>query len=339
MENVSILVVDDEESIRLSLTILLKKEGYRVDEAASGVEALEKLRSNKYDIIISDIMMPELDGITILKKVKEFDRRIDVIMITAYASLERAIESLRYGASDFIQKPYENQDILNAVNKIIEDRRLEASYAEKKKLPFKFSTAQLGILRKFYEDGVAKLEDSLRKIAGEIEIEVAGFDVEDLDKLAERVGGEGVPMMGAYISIYGDVSGSFLMLFQLEDCISIVEFVVGEKVTEIEFSLPSERGSKTVMELGDILASSYLAGLISSTDFSLKSTPPTFVHFISGNIRSFLEVRTGKGTYYNFISPINVTIQGEKSKTITGFLTSVFGLRGMRLLSDRLKGE
>ncbi|NOZ76802.1 MAG: sigma-54-dependent Fis family transcriptional regulator, partial [Euryarchaeota archaeon] len=183
----SILIVDDEEAIRMSLSVLLRREGYEVDEAASGEEALEKIATNKYDIIISDIMMPDLDGITLLKKVKEHDRRIDVIMITAYANMDRAIESLRYGASDFIQKPYKNQDMLDAVKRVMEDRMLEASYAEEKKTPFNFTPAQLDLLKGFYMDGIKELEGSLQKIAGEIRIEPGDLKLELLDEFPGMV--------------------------------------------------------------------------------------------------------------------------------------------------------
>jgi CheY-like chemotaxis protein/chemotaxis protein CheY-P-specific phosphatase CheC len=336
MEKPSILVVDDEESIRLSLSILLKKEGFHVEEAASGEEALEKLRTNRYDIVISDIMMPELDGITLLKKIKELDRKIDVILITAYANLDRAIQSLRHGASDFIQKPYENQDIIRAVSKIMEDRKLEAAFETEKTLPFAFNASQKELLLRLFNDGVKDLEISLKEIAGDIKLEVEDLTVEDLKNFPAHVGGEGVPMMGAYVGIYGDLSGSFMMVFQVEDCISLVEFVIGEKVGTIDFNLPTERGSKTVMELGDILANSYLLGLRESTEMILKSTPPTFVHFTSGNIRSFMEVRTGKGTHYSILTPLRVSFVTDTARTLVGYLISIFGLRSMRLLSEKI---
>jgi chemotaxis protein CheY-P-specific phosphatase CheC len=218
----------------------------------------------------------------------------------------------------------------------VEDRKLEASYAEEKKLPFAFTSSQRALLQKLFSEGVEELEVSLKKIVGDIKLEVEGLRLEDLGNFPEHVGGEGVPMMGAYVGIYGDISGSFMMLFQVEDCISLVEFVVGEKVGAMEFNLPSERGSKTMMELGDILATSYIAGLRDSTEMSLKSTPPTFVHFTSGNILSFMEVRTGKGIHYSILSPLKVTIYEDKARKLEGFLMSIFGLRSMRLLSERL---
>ena len=104
----NILVVDDEEGIRKSLGAYLKMEGYTVDTAANGAEAIEKLKSSKFNIILLDINMPVMDGLETVQKVKAIDFSIQVIMMTAFSTFDKTRKSLEYGASDYILKPFDN---------------------------------------------------------------------------------------------------------------------------------------------------------------------------------------------------------------------------------------
>src|SRR5262245_32251409 len=106
-----ILVVDDEESIREFFEIMLKREGYEVVTASNGREALEKLKKAKVDLILSDIQMPEMSGLELLAAVKELDPELVVIMITAFGSTETAVEAMKLGAYDYVQKPFKIEEI------------------------------------------------------------------------------------------------------------------------------------------------------------------------------------------------------------------------------------
>jgi len=120
----NILIVDDEEIIRDSLTFILRKEGYEVDEACNGVQALEKVMATSYDIVITDIEMPEMRGTELLEKISLRSPHTFVIIITAYGSIETAIEALRKGAYDYVLKPIEFDDLIFRVRKLLEHRRL-----------------------------------------------------------------------------------------------------------------------------------------------------------------------------------------------------------------------
>ena len=111
----SILVVDDELSMREFLKILLDKEGFTTDTAASGAEALTTISSNNYDLIISDIRMPDLDGLTLLEHIKNNDINTPVVLITAYASPEDAVIAMKNGAYDYITKPFKVDDFLKII--------------------------------------------------------------------------------------------------------------------------------------------------------------------------------------------------------------------------------
>ncbi|MBE9502678.1 MAG: sigma-54-dependent Fis family transcriptional regulator [Proteobacteria bacterium] len=120
-----ILIVDDELSIREFLEILLVEEGYQVTTARSGAEALEKINDKDFHMVISDIQMPKLNGIEVLKRVKEISPSTEVIMITAYASAESAVEALKCGAYDYMTKPFKVDEIKLILQKAFEKIALQ----------------------------------------------------------------------------------------------------------------------------------------------------------------------------------------------------------------------
>lgn len=122
-EDAYILVVDDEGAIRYSISKTLQRVGYQVHTAASGEEALEMMQRQEYDVVLTDIRMPGLSGVDLLAQIKEQAPDAVVILLTGYASLETAIESLRLGAHDYLVKPSSSQDIRNSVAQGIERSR------------------------------------------------------------------------------------------------------------------------------------------------------------------------------------------------------------------------
>lgn len=121
----TILVIDDEKSMRDFLAIMLKKEGYQVHLAENGKEALNAISKNVFDIVISDIRLPDTDGIEILKHSKRVSPDTDFILITAYASTETAVEAVKIGASDYIYKPFDVDELRIILNRCISKKKLE----------------------------------------------------------------------------------------------------------------------------------------------------------------------------------------------------------------------
>ncbi len=121
-----ILVVDDEKGMRDFLALVLKKEGYFVAVASDGEEALKILQKDIFDLVITDVKMPKLSGIDVLKAVKETASETLVIMITAFASTETAIEALKEGAYDYITKPFQIEEVKLIIRNALEKRRLRA---------------------------------------------------------------------------------------------------------------------------------------------------------------------------------------------------------------------
>jgi two-component system response regulator PilR (NtrC family) len=118
----SILVVEDDEGMREFLSILLEKEGYLVETVEDGMGAIRKVGERSFDLVITDLMMPKMDGIEVLQQIKERDPDIGVILITAYASTETAVDAMRGGAFDYISKPFDVEEIKEVVKEAIRKR-------------------------------------------------------------------------------------------------------------------------------------------------------------------------------------------------------------------------
>ncbi len=119
-----ILIVDDESYIRRTLKSVLENEPYEVDEAIDGVDCLTKIKQKKYDVIFLDIKMPRLDGLEALEKVQELSPESSVVMISGHGSIETAVESVRKGAFDFLQKPLDLNRVLITIRNALDRSNL-----------------------------------------------------------------------------------------------------------------------------------------------------------------------------------------------------------------------
>jgi two-component system, NtrC family, response regulator HydG len=118
------LVVDDQRNMRTTLAMMLRGGGYEVDEAADGGQGRELGATGAYDVVITDLRMGEYDGIEVLRAIKEAQPMTEVIVMTAYGTIESAVEAMRLGAFDYIQKPFTEQELIVKVVKALESRRL-----------------------------------------------------------------------------------------------------------------------------------------------------------------------------------------------------------------------
>ncbi len=119
-----VLVVDDDRAGLESVRLVLEREGFRVLGAESGREALDLLRAERVHLVLTDLMMPGMDGVDLLKAVRQVQPGTDVILMTAYGTIEKAVEAIQLGASDFLTKPLKRFMILRAVNKVAERQSL-----------------------------------------------------------------------------------------------------------------------------------------------------------------------------------------------------------------------
>jgi DNA-binding response OmpR family regulator len=120
----SILVIDDESIVQESCKRILLPEGYAVESAYTGQEGLGRLADSSYDLVITDLKMPGISGMEVLKKIKHDDPDIGIIMITGYSTTETAVEAMKLGAFDYLPKPFTPDELMSAVSKALEKKKL-----------------------------------------------------------------------------------------------------------------------------------------------------------------------------------------------------------------------
>jgi len=125
MANEKILIVDDETSIRKVLGFMLEENGYIVQTASSGAEALQGIDKDPPDLVMSDIKMPEMDGMRLLEELRTRDPALPVIMLTAFGSVETAVEAMKLGAVDYLTKPISRDELMVVVEKTLQTKRLQ----------------------------------------------------------------------------------------------------------------------------------------------------------------------------------------------------------------------
>ncbi|MGB2670758.1 MAG: HD domain-containing phosphohydrolase [Candidatus Acidiferrum sp.] len=168
MELEQILVVDDEEAIREVVSTMLESKGYRCTAVSNGRAAQEQVKKSTPDLVLSDMIMPEMDGIKLLDWLREYDPEVPVIMVTAIHDISTALEAIRRGAYDYILKPFEKDQLFLGVGRALQHRRLVAenrSYQLKLEQQVEERTAQLtgaiAQLEQSYDDTLEALGSAL----------------------------------------------------------------------------------------------------------------------------------------------------------------------------------
>jgi DNA-binding response OmpR family regulator len=129
MKDKSVLIVDDEKNILLTLSQSLEVLQLKTDTATNGEEALAKLKEKEFALILLDIRMPGMDGMEVLRQVREIRPDIRIIMISAYGTIELAVEAMKLGAVDFIQKPFSPEEVRTLVSRVLDREKLDEQRA------------------------------------------------------------------------------------------------------------------------------------------------------------------------------------------------------------------
>jgi two-component system response regulator HydG len=151
-----LLVVDDEAGMRKSLAIMLRREGYDVTEAAGGAAAAAHLEGEAVDLVITDLRMGGVSGLDLLRLVKQMSPEVEVIVMTAYGTIEVAVEAMKSGAFDFVTKPFQLEEILHRVRNALERRRLRSEVHRLRSE----ATAAFGF------DGIIGVSPAIRRVTG-----------------------------------------------------------------------------------------------------------------------------------------------------------------------------
>ena len=169
-----ILIVDDEEKIRKILKIMITLKGHKIDEACDGEQALKKIKENAYDLVIADVRMPKIDGIALLREINSMENFVPVVFITAYATIDSAVEAMRMGAVDYIPKPFEEDRIMLTIeralgiSRILSEKCALQKELEERTLP-KDIVCESPVMKEVFKlvEKVAILKDTTVLITGE----------------------------------------------------------------------------------------------------------------------------------------------------------------------------
>lgn len=193
-----ILVVEDEADMRNGLEKILSRRGYGVDTAEDGLRAVEKMRQTSFQVVVADLKMPGMDGVDVLKRAKDINRAIPVIIITGYGTVESAVESMKFGAFDYITKPFKPEDITLVVERALKVDRLkpeekapEASLPEVTPKPKQIITVDL---KKCYNCLTCVVECAYARLGLSDNIPMTGRILSAARVSVEEVGDLAVPL-------------------------------------------------------------------------------------------------------------------------------------------------
>lgn len=159
MKKNKVLIVDDEKNIRLTLSKCLQYINLEVDEAINGEEALEMFSPEKYDLIILDLKMQGMDGLEVLKRIREKDLQTPVIIVTAHGTVDVAVDAMKLGAADFMQKPFTPKEIQKNVTDILNRTNLEPEKIENYDSHLQY--ARQLIIKKEYDEAMELLKKAV----------------------------------------------------------------------------------------------------------------------------------------------------------------------------------
>jgi DNA-binding NtrC family response regulator len=120
MSKGKVLIIDDEEIVRMSCQRILVPEGYEVRTVASAKEGFGILEKDRYDVVLTDLKMPDIDGIEVLARVKKDWPEVEVIMVTGYQTIHTAVQAIKLGAFDYLEKPFTPDGIISAIEKAVD---------------------------------------------------------------------------------------------------------------------------------------------------------------------------------------------------------------------------
>ena len=130
MKPARILVIDDDDSVRKVMSAALEDEGYKVDLAETGTQAIEKSKSEFYNMALIDIRLPDMEGTRLLSELKETTPKMVKIIVTGYPSMQNAIEAVKRGADDFVVKPFKMEVVLETIKRHLDKQEKEKRYSE-----------------------------------------------------------------------------------------------------------------------------------------------------------------------------------------------------------------
>jgi len=285
----SILVVDDEAAIRENLDLLLSDANYRVTLADSGTEGLRHVEAELFDLILLDVMMPDKNGLEVLKEIHQISPETAIIMITAFGTIENAVSAIKAGASDYVTKPWDNEKLLLDIKNGIQQRRLQLENRElKRALKQRYGFAN--IIGK--SDKMLKVFDLVSQVAqSRSTVLIQGESGTGKELIAKAIHANSPRSENAFVTVnsgslptdllestlFGHVRGAFTSavsskkgLFEVADRGSIFFDEIGTISLETQAKLLRVLQEKEFMRLGGVETIKVDARIIAATNVDLK---------------------------------------------------------------------
>ncbi|OCL27532.1 histidine kinase [Orenia metallireducens] len=185
MDKKKILIIDDEKNIRITLKQCLNQD-YEVVTGVNGEDGLEKFKDDNFDLVLLDMKLPGIDGIEVLKKLKELDNNVNIVMITGFGTIETAVETMKMGAVDYLRKPFAPNEIREIVKEVLDRQSLAVSDEELNSYEDYLSYAKSAISKRDFTKGYNYLQNAVGLDATKPEaFNLMGVIMELQDNLSE----------------------------------------------------------------------------------------------------------------------------------------------------------
>jgi len=284
-----ILLADDDSSVRRVLQFKLEQKGFKVVTAADGEQALSQLRQGEYDLLLSDIRMPKLDGIDLLERVKSVQPNLKVILITAHATVSQAVNAVKLGAFDYITKPFEDEELFVAIEKALEFKNLESENRQLRGKLKKTEQARrlIGVSRPFKEmmSLVKKVaaSDATILLTGESGTgkEMVARTIHDQSARSENdlvaINCAAIPKELLESELFGHTKGAFTGAvrdkkgkFELADCGTLLLDEIGDLARDLQAKLLRVLQEHVVEPVGSETTREVDVRLIAATNVNLQ---------------------------------------------------------------------
>ena len=195
----SILVVDDEEEIRKILSRILEKEGFKVVTAADGLQAMQKICFETPDAVLLDVRMPGLNGMEVLKKIKEIDSDLPVVLVTAYADIHQAVTAMKEGAYDYLAKPFDNDEVVWIARRALAEGQLKRNL---KSINHRYS-GNFGLIENMGpSDKIARLAADIHRVAkSDFSVVIIGETGTGKELVARAIHGDSARAKGHFMAV------------------------------------------------------------------------------------------------------------------------------------------
>ena len=246
MDPFKVLVIDDEEIARISCRRILERKGIGVTLSASGREGLDIIMREPHDLVLIDLKMPEMDGVEVARRIRDYDPGIVTIIITGYATIESAVAVMKEGAYDYLPKPFTPDELLIVVQRGLEKRRLDLESAalreEKAAMERNFVTMVTHQLR----SPLSAIYQYLEVLLGGMGGDLSQAQQEIMDRMRERLEGL-LNLIGDWLDMSRVKTGEILTRLQpvavakcVQDALACLEVSAAEKKIGIELDIPAD---------------------------------------------------------------------------------------------------